>query len=74
MKYRIKITTFESLRKEYRAQVRLWCGWSDIAYDGKAYYGVKISTSKRDNALDFIDKHHNGNNKVLKVYFEYITK
>ena len=73
MRYRIKIKTFESNRKEFTAQVKVLFGWKTLDHQGgKVNYGS--ITNKRKYALERIDLHVAGNSKPDTVEFEYITR
>ncbi len=74
MRYRIKITTFKSGRKEFRAQKKVLLGWSDLSYEGVVYHLTDIPVDTRDKALNKIDKHYGGNATKQTIEFEYITK
>ena len=74
MKYRIKITTFESGRKEFCAYVKkglfwsgLWCGGEDTVFGPYIF-------NNRESALGVIDEHYSGNKKRQNIEFEYINK
>ena len=77
MKYRIKIITYRSGRKEYLCQVRcsfLFLKWfSNIDFKGETC-SYKSPVETRDRALQRIDKHYNGNTIVHSIDFEYINK
>lgn len=74
MKYRIKITTFQNDRCEYRAYVKKGWFWVGIDYDGKEDWTFSGMRDTRDGALELIDKHIKGNCKVKNIDFEYLTK
>ncbi len=73
MKYRIKITLYNSGRHGYRAQVKIKIfGWVNINHDGSTGFGYEWD--KRETALECIDKHYAGNTKRQYIYFHYIPK
>lgn len=74
MKYKIKIVTFKTGRKEFTAKVKIGFIWMWLHYDGVARVFPSFAESTRDRALSLIDKHYNGYNKVQTIEFEYITK
>ena len=74
MKYRIKIVTYKNGRKEYYAQVKVWCGWVALDRSGETDYVVGFICSDRDEALNKIDLHYEGNTKKQSIEFEYINK
>ena len=75
MKYRIKITTFKTGRKVYEAQVKMLIGWATIGYEGNPIIpSCTFELRSRDEALERIDKHFDGNSKKQTIEFEYINK
>ena len=74
MKYRIKITTFYNGREELRPYVKVWGLWFGIDYDGKQDLTFSAVCGNRNQALEKIDKHNEGNCKKKSIDFEYITK
>lgn len=73
MKYRIKIITYKTNRKEYIPQIKL-CGiWMGLDCDGNAHL-MYFNYNNRETALEIIDKHYNGNIKSQSIEFEYIDK
>jgi len=73
MRYRIKITTFKSGRKEYTSQVKALIGWSGLDYDGNRNT-MMFPQITREGALARIDKHFDGNGVKQSIEFQYITK
>lgn len=75
MKYRIKIYTFKSGRQEFEAQVKKRFGWQTINSAGEACsFQSGFTTYSREQALQRIDLHIEGNSKLHSIEFEYITK
>ena len=74
MKYRIKITTYKNGRKAYQSQVKMPIGWATIDYEGDHSYTYVVECSSREEALERIDKHYDGNKKKQTIEFEYIDK
>ena len=74
MRYRIKIKTYKNGRKEYIPQVKLIIGWAQIDFWGDACFLYNVTLSNREEALQRIDNHYNGNTKKLNIEFEYIDK
>ncbi len=74
MKYRLKIVTFNSGRKEYYPYVRKHGLWYGLGYDGDASLTFVATCKKREYALEIIDNHFAGNTTVQKIDFEYINK
>lgn len=74
MRYRIKIQSFISGRKEYTPQVKIRIGWATISYYGKAHIAFEAELDSREKALERIDKHYNGNAKKHSIEFIYINK
>lgn len=74
MRYRIKITTFKSGRKEFRAQKKVFFGWHDIDSTGEVYPFLNLHDNTRNDALNKIDKNYGGNATKQTIEFEYITK
>ena len=73
-KYRVKIKTFESGRKEYFAQVKSFIGWNFLMFDGNPSPIEVSAQNTRDSALERIDKHYSGNAKIVNIEFVYVTK
>lgn len=75
MKYRIKIVTYRTGRKEYFAQKKTWFSWIGISYDGEANSAYNYSSSEsKDKALERIDLNYKGNTKPQTIEIEYINK
>lgn len=74
MKYRIKITTFRNGRKEFRPYVKVWGLWFGIDYDGQQDLNFSAKCDSRNEALEVIDKHYEGNAKKQTIDFEYIKR
>jgi len=74
MRYRIKITTFKSMRQEFRAQKKVLFGWADLSHRGEVVHLIESNVDTRNEALDRIDKHYGGNSRRHTIEFEYITK
>lgn len=73
MKYRIKIITYKTNRKQYIPQIKL-CGiWMGLEHDGNSL-PMYLKYDNRKTALEIIDKHYNGNTKSQSIEFEYIDK
>jgi hypothetical protein len=72
MTYRIKITTFKNDRKEYKPYVKKFGLWFGLTYEGKEDLLYSFPSCYRDVALECIDKHNSGDNKKIKIDFEYI--
>jgi hypothetical protein len=73
MKYRIKITTFKTGRKEYRSYVKKGLFWRPLWHDG--FISIEAYTcDTHETALRIIDSHYAGNSKILKNKFKYINK
>ena len=73
MKYRIKIITYKSGRKEYLAQIKKFFTWFNLD-NGGSIYTIKIVFDSRGEALKAIDSHFEGNNTKQSIEFEYINK
>ncbi len=74
MKYRIKIITYKTGRKQFFAQAKCsFLGWDGLDYDGKRC-GYDSDCDTREDALRRIDKHYSGNTKKQTITFEYIIK
>lgn len=74
MKYKIKITTFENGRCEYRAYVKKWLFWCGLDLEGKEQsitYAPNLG--RKSWAREAISNHHKGNYKVKSIDTEYIT-
>ena len=74
MKYRIKIKTFESGRRDYTPQVKLRFFWQGLSWEGEPTGTVMFEQDTREAALNRIDKHFAGNTKMQSIEFEYINK
>lgn len=74
MRYRIKITEFNNGRTEFTAQVKTGLFWKGISRKGESCLSINFEQETRDDALDCIDKHHEGNGTVKSIDFEYIHK
>lgn len=74
MKYRIKITTFQNGRKEFRPYVKVWGLWFGIDWEGKQDLIYSAKCDSRIEALSKIDKHYEGNCKKQTIDFEYISR
>ena len=74
MRYRIKIITYKTERKNYYAQKKIWYGWCDIGYNGDLVHAMSCDIDSREIALDRIDKNYDGNTKSQTIEFEYINK
>ena len=75
MKYRIKIITYKSGKQEFYPQVKKGLFWVGLFYDGAAsIFANDICRPTRELALQEIDLHYKGNNKVQTIEFEYINK
>lgn len=75
MRYRIKIVTYSTGRKEYIASVKRWLFWMDILACGETtLIGGVFPQSSREESLERIDNHYSGNSKVQTIEFEYINK
>lgn len=72
MKYKIKVITWGDGRKTYYAYVKKMFIWLGLGYDGSEGYASE--RERRDDVLEFIDKHFAGHHKVQKIEFEYIDK
>jgi len=74
MRYRIKIITFKTGRKEFHPQFKKGLFWINIVYDGSLEIAFPSRCEFRETALSLIDKHFGGNAKRQTIEFEYITK
>lgn len=73
-KYRIKIRTYQTGRATYTPAFKSKIGWLVISYSGIAHILNDDSCSTREEALNLIDKHFNGDWKRQSITFEYINK
>ena len=74
MKYRIKIKTFKTGRKEYSVQVKTFCFWAWLWSKGESSLLASDEFNSREEALRRIDLHHAGNSKKQKIEFELVNK
>ncbi len=72
-KYRIKIITYKSGRKEYIAQKKIGFWWEYLFWDGNNTFFKLSGDNTREEALDKIDRNFDRNNKEQSIEFEYIT-
>ena len=73
MKYRIKIITYKSGKKEFIPQVKKGFLWLGLYIDGETTI-MEVSKSTREDALKAIDAHYSGNFKIRTIEIEYINK
>lgn len=74
MRYRIKIITYATGRKEFFAQYKKGLMWAGLGCDGDVYRSFDFECNSRESALTRIDKHFAGNTKIQTIEFEYINK
>ena len=76
MKYRIKIITYNNMRKEYIPQYKkggIFNGWSFVSYEGSIRH-IPYAVDSREKALKMIDLHFSGNNEIYSIEFQMINK
>ena len=74
MKYRIKIITYKDGGKQYFAEVKEGFMWAGIFGDASTSLSFGGESTDRKDALNRIDLHFSGHNKVQTIEFEYINK
>ncbi len=81
-KYRIKIVTYKTGRKVYFAEFNIHHDavpanvdvWLGLSFMGEAHPGLNGLSDTREEALERIDKHFDGNTEEQTIEFEYIDK